>query len=93
MDPETFYTFTLPIALVASVLSLFTSAQLRLFSGAMLGIAVTLVVSSAAMHFVYGHSSSSIEPMTAMEFAVEHRAYWVILAICIASAVSARIAR
>lgn len=43
--------------------------------------ALASVVVSIAVHFAFGHSEASPEPMSVAEFTAEHKAFWVVLGL------------
>ncbi len=47
------------------------------------GAALLAGVFSAIVHLLFGHDSDSLEPMAPGQFMMQHKAYWVVLALAI----------
>jgi hypothetical protein len=58
-------------------------AGLRLTALACGMIALVAGTGSAAIHLAYGHGSESVAPMQFFQFVTQHKAYWLVLVLCI----------
>jgi hypothetical protein len=38
---------------------------------------------SGLVHFIFGHGSESTDPMLPLQFIAHHKAYWIVLALCV----------
>lgn len=94
---DTIYSLTLLVSLVAGVLGtvycLLERNRLQ-SKGAARDRALLIVLSfamvtsfagaaSLVVHRAYGHGAESREPMSLLHFFAQHRAYWIVLALCL----------
>lgn len=64
------------------------ASRTRVITIVCLPAALAPALLSLIVHFNYGHGPTAVEPMSLLRFVTHHKAYWIVMILCLLMALS-----